>query len=845
MTRRQSALVGIVAAMALAALVLVSTGYTADEGTTPADRIKAADKLFDEKNYKEAAEKYEALAAELSKADPNGAPFVKEWGHAGRRAVMCKLRLQLFDDALAAAETFLQRTKGTPHEARAERQLGNLYMLVPHWGTRAGGKFHRAQYKQGIRVRSEQHDKKQAVAHLERARDLYAKYDADPKLLGRLDADEQKGWHDERIECVFDLAGTCSRFGIYENQWFFWYRFWGERDEFLAETAGEEDFDEYYSYWQQQRKRPIGLRLAADGSPIFPSAPEAYGGDLSDDQKILFLLAEARKLDKTDNRRHESLSWYRQAMLARARWGMDRLNQYASLYWYGGKYPLQEDLGTFNPWELADSEALVLAGGKIRKVTLPERFDVLKLLRLVEGEFRASGIADEAQYALGQHYQTRQQYTTALGEYDKLKEAHAKSNRVNDAASQIERIKAPQVRISQNGAQLPGEAAKLQVSYRNISKVWFVAREIDPRGFLEEIRNGKLEEGKGLPGFWALQNWSYYFVYDYNNTDLPWRIAPKYIGKEVARWSDEVKDDGTHRYAHVTLQTKLSQRGSYLVYAYHSEPPADDAAKTGRDALKLGQSRAVFVLADLAIVDKLVEQGNLYFLCDARSGAPVPEAKIDVLEVWSTYDSGKRKSIYHKEMHHLTTDAKGMAVLKRPKRNTGSLHVLAQAGEGEAQRLAWSGLSYWGHYSPSRMRDGLFAYCITDRPVYRPEQTVRFKVWLRHMNNGVLENCADRNVSITIYDPKGDKAHSVSKHADQWGGIDGEFTLGGEPRLGVYRIHINGENYAGGQNFRVEEYKKPEFEVTVEPGKTHTKLGDTLTASIKAQYYFGAPVTDA
>ena len=844
MTRGKSVLVGIATAVCVTALALVSTGYTADDAT-PAERLKAADKLFEAKNYKEAAAKYEAVAADLARSDPKGAPFVKDWRHANRRVVLCKLRLQLFDDALAAAGRYVEQTKGTPFEARTERQLGNLYMLIPHWGTRAGGTFHRAQWKQGIHVRSYRHDKARAVQHLERARDLYAAYDADPDRLAKLPEDERKGWHDERIECLFDLAGGCSRFGIYENQWFFWWQYWGERDEFLAETAGENDFDEYHSMWHRQRKRPLGLRVGPDGSPIFPSKPDAYRPDLPDDQKILYLLAEARTLDKTANRKYEALSYYRQAMLARARFGMDRLNQCANLYWYGGKYPLQEELKAFHPWELGDAEAIVLAGGQIRKVTLPERFDVLKLLRLVEGEFRAAGVADEAQYAIGQYHQSRQQYLTALDQYARLKQRHPKSRRLPNADTQVQRIKAPQVRVNPAGAQLPGEPARLQLSHRNVSKVWFVARELDAEGFLEEIRNGEIDPFKGLPGFHSLRNWSYHFTYDHNRNDFPWRIAPKYVGKEVARWSDEVKDDGTHRYTQVTLQTKLKDRGTYFVYAYSAEPPAGDAEKTGRDAMGVGNSRAVFVLADLAIVDKLAKPGNLYFICDAKTGVPVPDAKVDVLEVWSVWDGKTRKSIYYKEMHHLKTDADGIAILSTPKRSGGSLHVLARKGEGKAKRMAWSGLSYWSHYHPSRMRDGLFAYCITDRPVYRPEQTVRFKVWLRQMSKGILSNQPDRGVSITIYDPKGNKVHSASKRADQWGGIDGQFTLGAEPRLGVYRIHIHGRNYAGGQNFRVEEYKKPEFEVTVEPGKTHTKLGDKLTAVIKAQYYFGGPVTDA
>ena len=795
--------------------------------------LKGADELFDKKNYKEAAEAYQKLLAATSKHE--------KWHHINNRVILCKLRLQLFDPALEAAENYIKQCADTPYEARAERLMGNLYMLVPHWGTRAGGKFHRAQSKQGIRVQSHQHDKRHAVAHMERARELYAQYDKDPNRLEALPADERANWHNERIECTFDLASLCSRFGIYENQWFFWYSYWGERDDFRAETAGERDFDEYHSHWQLRRKRPIGLRVGADGVPMFPTASKGYSKDLSDDQKILYLLAEARDLDQTKNQQYIGLSYYRQAMLARSRFGMDRLNSCANNYWWGGKHPLKEELQDYNPWELEDGEAIILVGGQIRKVTLPKHLDVLGLLRVVVGDYADCGMAVEAQYAIGVYHQSRQQYLTALAEYDKLKAAFPNTPPAANSNTQISRIKQAQVYVNQTGVQLPGEPARLQLSFRNTSKVWFVAREIDHQGFLEALRKQKIDRDKGLPGFWALRNWHGYFVHYYHG-QLPYRLAAEHLGKEVARWTDEVKDDGTHRYAQVTLQSPLKQPGAYLVYAHLSEPAAGLAEKTGKDALNLGNSRAVVVLTDLAIVDKKVKQGNLYFIADARTGAPVPEAKVDVLHVWSVRDSKKRRSIYHKKMYNLVTDQQGMAILARPGGRRGNLHVLVNAAEN---RLAWTGMTYWSHYSPSHMRSGTFAYCITDRPVYRPEQTVKYKLWLRRMNNGILSNLPNYNTSIAVYDPRGNKVHSSSKRSDQYGGLDGEFTLGAEPPLGVYRIQVSGSSYLGGQNFRVEEYKKPEFEVTVEPGKTHTELGDKVTAVIKASYYFGGPVTEA
>jgi hypothetical protein len=819
--------------LGFAAAILACFMFVNAEELNPAELRTKGDDQFEKKNYKEAAETYQRIISSPSR-DEN-------WRHANNQIIICNLRLSLFDNALGAAENYAKMCAGTPYEARAEGLCGNLFMNVPHWGTRSGGKFLRGQHMQGIRLRSETSDKKKALEHMERARELYLKYETDKNSLSILPKEEQESWRKERIECIFDLANIYARFGIYENDGRFWYSFRGQRDDTLAETAGEEDFDEYRNSREWQRKRPIGLRLDKDGNPIFPKTPEKYSPDISDDEKILYLLSEVRELDPTESNHYVALSFYRQAMLSRTRFGLDRMNMYAGYYYSGTAFPLREDLEAFNPWELKDNESLILAGGKIRKEVLPEEWDVLSLLRFATTEYKDSGVSDMSQYAIGVYYQSRQQYHEAIREYELLAKLFPESNQKGNGESQIARIKASQVHINQTGLQLSGEPAKLQISYRNTNKVWFVARRIDLKGFFDEIRNEAVDNEKGLPGMWSLQSWHSYFVNDYHDDYLN-KVAAKYIGGEVIRWSDEVKDDGTYRYAEATLQTPLSDGGAYLVYGYLEEPPQDHAGKKGKEALGIGNSRAVCVVSDVAIVEKNVKEGNLYFICDARTGAPVSQAKVNILHVWNEYDQEKRKSVYYKEMHDLETDENGIAVFKKQDNKYGNIHAVADAGDG---RLAWSGMRYWDIYYPSRIRDGLYAYCITDRPVYRPEQTVRFKVWMRSMQSGNYNNYGNQSVYVEIYDTKGNRVYDITKQTDEFGGLDGDFILGDEPPLGVYRLSVSGANYAGGINFRVEEYKKPEFEVTVEPGTSHSKLGEKITAVIRAKYYFGAPVTDA
>ena len=78
--------------------------------------------------------------------------------------------------------------------------------------------------------------------------------------------------------------------------------------------------------------------------------------------------------------------------------------------------------------------------------------------------------------------------------------------------------------------------------------------------------------------------------------------------------------------------------------------------------------------------------------------------------------------------------------------------------------------------------------------------------------------------------------------ADNYGGVEYSYELPADAKLGNYRVHLSD---IGSHNFRVEEYKKPEFEVTVDSPKAPVMLGDPFEATIKANYYHGAPVTDA
>jgi hypothetical protein len=210
-------------------------------------------------------------------------------------------------------------------------------------------------------------------------------------------------------------------------------------------------------------------------------------------------------------------------------------------------------------------------------------------------------------------------------------------------------------------------------------------------------------------------------------------------------------------------------------------------------------------------------------------GAPnKPQWRIDTAEFQETADAdGQVMPAQNK----LTQDMQWLITAKQPK------------DDKQNERLAYLGFSgvwYGNYYDPEYNATKVFT--ITDRPVYRPMNTVHFKFWVEHAKYDQADKSSfgGQTFTVQIHNPQGEKVYEKAITADEYGGLEGEFGLSKNAMLGVYQLHI--VNHGGG-TFRVEEYKKPEFEVTIDAPKEPVRLGEKVEATIKAKYYFGAPVT--
>ena len=141
-------------------------------------------------------------------------------------------------------------------------------------------------------------------------------------------------------------------------------------------------------------------------------------------------------------------------------------------------------------------------------------------------------------------------------------------------------------------------------------------------------------------------------------------------------------------------------------------------------------TRIVVWVADTALVKKALDGGSYYYVADANSGAPVAKANLAFFGFEQKWlGNGNKFEINTREFAEFT-DADGQLTLKsKPEDASYQWIITATTPDGRLAYLGFTGL--WG----GQAQDYDYAYnmtkvfTITDRPVYRPAQTMHFKIW--------------------------------------------------------------------------------------------------------------------
>jgi hypothetical protein len=194
------------------------------------------------------------------------------------------------------------------------------------------------------------------------------------------------------------------------------------------------------------------------------------------------------------------------------------------------------------------------------------------------------------------------------------------------------------------------------------------------------------------------------------------------------------------------------------------------------------------------------------------------------------------------------TGSDGLLIMEVPG-DPGPLLALAEKG-GDLTVCGlsneWSEAGWWGWWSQPASRPLYTTYAYSDRPIYRPGQTVYLKNFVR-ADDDVSYTLPGPDIPVTVRlrDARDNVAATQVLTPTAFGTVHGAFWLTDEPMLGTWNLETEVEGTVTRQPLKVEEYRKPEYEVTVQTPESAYVQGETISVTVEAAYYFGQPVSGA
>lgn len=179
--------------------------------------------------------------------------------------------------------------------------------------------------------------------------------------------------------------------------------------------------------------------------------------------------------------------------------------------------------------------------------------------------------------------------------------------------------------------------------------------------------------------------------------------------------------------------------------------------------------------------------------------------------------------------------------------------LIVVAGQGEDVTV--SGLSgEWQNGYGSRrswwdtplMAKQTAVFITTDRPIYKPGHEVQFKAIVRLDDDAALSvPPAGTPITVRIRDGRNNVVQTYELATNDFGAVNGTFQLAEGAMLGNYYVEVAIADTTHHQHFKVEDYRKPDYEVTIATDANTYLVGDTIEVTVDTAYYFGEPVPHA
>jgi uncharacterized protein YfaS (alpha-2-macroglobulin family) len=667
--------------------------------------------------------------------------------------------------------------------------VAQSYLSVEHYGFMIAGEFERGQHRGGGKLmNANARDRVRAMQLFYRAMKQ-----AEP-------ADDKR----EPADVLKQFAAAVLM-GNGNGAW---------RLQLLSDLETLPDYEDGWGYGGD----PQGAPVDEAGDPIYYSVPKSWDAAQNDGQRWRWLLETMVEWDSSRRNEERAL----RAQFLREQFGVQTMAEYRILL---SRQIDDEAKDRPNTWaldSLSEEETMARLATGIKRFQLPDDQNFIKLYQQIVDDAANAGdsAALDALRNLAEIFQDRRQYPRAA-EYWRKAVQRAPGDARTHYQERLNQVVGNWGQFEGLMTQPAGRGATIDFRFRNAKQVEFVAQQIKIKQLLDDVKAYLKSEPKQLD--WQQMNVS----------EIGYRLVnenqQKYVGAEVARWKLDLDPRENHLDKRTSVTTPLQKAGAYLLTA------------TVADG---NTSKIIVWLADTAIVRKPMPDKSFYFVADAVTGTPIGKANVEFFAYRQLHVNGNNYRIDVKNFSE-NTNEHGQALLPTAKPEEDQNFQWIATATTRDGRFAYLGFhNVWRAQYHEFQYNEIKTFTITDRPVYRPGQTVEFKFWIRRAQYDSEEKSefAHQSFVVEIHNPKGEKVFSDTLSSDNYGGIAGKFELAADATLGEYQLFVVNR---GGGSFRVEEYKKPEFEVTVEAPKDPVMLGEKVSATINAKYYFGSPVVAA
>lgn len=470
-------------------------------------------------------------------------------------------------------------------------------------------------------------------------------------------------------------------------------------------------------------------------------------------------------------------------------------------------------------FHLADSDPKALIDADLKRLNfvwnnsiLPNKQELYigALKNLLESYASFPGSAD-ARYELAQVYAirgaqydpfTEKQWQWELKKAKEICEEAIRrfpeSRGAKNCGILLDRLVQSELQITLPGANVPSEPFLAGLSYKNADKVYFRIIRTNPEEFRNFRQNNREED--------IIQHYL--------------QITPE------SSWEQSLPDEGDFQMHHTQLRMPALDKGFYVLLGSSS-------AEFSHDQKPVFYS--TFWVTRIGYVhNRATGGGTEIYVMDREKGSPLADVTAKTFVREYNYST---RSYTVKELNTYTSDKEGYISVPGGKENARSFYMKFFKGDD----IFFTENYFYQRSDIKEPKPVDVTHFFTDRSIYRPGQSIYFKGILLEKEGDQHRIKPGESTLVQLFDVNNQKVSEMLLTTNEFGSFQGVFTA----PAGVLTGQMQIRNESGRTTILVEEYKRPKFEVKIDPLEGNYRLDEMVRVTGEAKAYAGNPIDGA